>query len=94
MPALKLNFPHQLGREEAQNRLRGLLEKVKARHGDKFSDLRESWVNNVLNFGFRTYGFNIDGNVTVDDSEVRLDGRSHLPRSCSREKSNRNCEIR
>jgi hypothetical protein len=75
MPALKLNFPHQLGREVAQTRLRGLLDKVKARHGDKVSDLRESWAENVLNFGFRTYGFNVEGVVTVDDSEVRLDGQ-------------------
>src|SRR4030095_4541539 len=75
MPALKLNFPHQLGRDVAQTRLRGLLEKVKARHGDKVSDLRESWTDNVLHFGFRTFGFNVEGVVMVDDSEVRLDGQ-------------------
>jgi hypothetical protein len=75
MPALKLNFPHQLGRQTAQERLQGLLEKVKNRHGAKISNLRESWVDNVLDFGFTTYGFNVQGFVTVDENEVKLDGQ-------------------
>lgn len=75
MPALKMNFPHQLGRDEALSRLKGLLEKVKQRHGDKVSNLQESWVDNVLNFGFSTYGFNVQGNVNVEDNEVKLDGQ-------------------
>jgi hypothetical protein len=75
MPALKLNFPHQLGREAAQERLQTLLEKVKHRYGDQVSNLRESWTGNVLDFGFTTYGFGIQGNMTVEENEVRLDGQ-------------------
>ena len=75
MPALKMQFPHQLGRETAQERLRTLLAKVKHRYGDQVSNLRESWSDNVLDFGFSTYGFGIQGNVTVDENEVRLDGQ-------------------
>ncbi len=75
MPALKLNFPHKLGQADAMGRLKSLLEKVKERHGDKVANLRESWVANVLNFGFSTYGFNVEGDITVDENEVRLDGK-------------------
>jgi hypothetical protein len=75
MPALKMNFPHQLGRQTAQERLHTLLAKVKHRYGDQVSNLRESWTDNVLDFGFSTYGFGIQGNVTVDENEVRLDGQ-------------------
>jgi hypothetical protein len=75
MPALKMNFPHQLGRQTAQERLHTLLAKVKHRYGDQVSNLRESWSDNVLDFGFSTYGFGIQGNVTVDENEVRLDGQ-------------------
>jgi hypothetical protein len=75
MPALKMNFPHQLGRTTAQERLHTLLAKVKHRYGDQVSNLRESWSDNVLDFGFTTYGFGIQGNVTVEENEVRLDGQ-------------------
>jgi putative polyhydroxyalkanoic acid system protein len=75
MPALKMNFPHQLGQSTAQQRLQGLLEKVKSRYGDQISNLRESWVDNVLDFGFTTYGFAINGKVFVEDNDVRLDGQ-------------------
>jgi len=75
MPALKLNFPHQLGQDDAMSRLKSLLEKVKERHGEKVTNLRESWAANVLNFGFSTYGFNVEGDMTVDENEVRLDGK-------------------
>ena len=75
MPALKMNFPHQLGRQTAQDRLHTLLAKVKHRYGDQVSNLRESWSDNVLDFGFSTYGFGIQGNVTVEENEVRIDGQ-------------------
>ena len=75
MPALKMNFPHQLGRQTAQERLQTLLEKVKHRYGGQVSNLQESWAENVLDFGFTTYGFGIKGNITVEENEVRLDGQ-------------------
>ena len=75
MPALKMNFPHQLGSQTAQERLQTLLAKVKHRYGEQVSNLRESWSDNVLDFGFSTYGFGIQGKMTVEENEVRLDGQ-------------------
>jgi hypothetical protein len=75
MPALKMTFPHQLGQEAARQRLHERLEKLKERHGAKLSNFRESWNDNMLDFGFTTYGFNIQGNVKVDENEIKLDGQ-------------------
>jgi hypothetical protein len=75
MPALKMSLPHQLGRQTAQERLQTRLEKLLERYGNQVSNLRQSWADNVLNFGFTTYGFAVQGNVTVDDNEVRVDSQ-------------------
>jgi hypothetical protein len=70
-----MTFPHQLGREAARQRLFERLEKLKERHGGKLSNFREAWNDNMLDFGFTTYGFNIQGNVQVDENEIKLDGQ-------------------
>jgi hypothetical protein len=75
VPALKMTFPHQLGRQTAVERLHTRLEKLKERHGEKIKNLRETWSDNVLDFGFSTFGFTIQGKVTVEDDTVNLDGQ-------------------
>jgi hypothetical protein len=75
MPALKLSFSHQLGQEEAIARLTSLLARVKQKYQDQVSDLQESWNDNVLTFGFSTYGFKVSGNVSVLPDQVQLDGQ-------------------
>jgi hypothetical protein len=75
MPSLKLEFPHNLGQQEAIDRLKTLLTKVKNKYQDQVTDLQESWTDNTLNFGFSTYGFKINGNVVVEPNEVKLDGQ-------------------
>ena len=74
MPSIKMDVPHQLGQEEASNRLKGLLEKVRDRYGNQVSNLNESWDNNTLTFSFKTYGFDINGNVAVESDKVELEG--------------------
>jgi hypothetical protein len=75
MPSLKLEFPHNLGQQEAIDRLKTLLTKVKNKYQDQVSDLQESWTDNTLNFGFSTYGFKISGDVVVEPNGVKLDGQ-------------------
>jgi hypothetical protein len=75
MPALRMTFPHQLGRQVAQERLQTRLEKLLDRYGSQVSNLRQSWTDNVLDFGFTTYGFGVQGNVTVDENEVRVESQ-------------------
>ena len=70
MPSLSLNTPHQLGQEEAANRLKTFFEKLKARHGDKVSNLKEEWQGNLLKYSFTTFGFNIKGDLAVEPDAV------------------------
>jgi hypothetical protein len=75
MPSLKLTIPHALGQEEAAKRLRGMLAKIKARHGDQVTDLKEDWNGDAVDFSFKTFGMSITGNVAVGPDAVNLDGQ-------------------
>jgi hypothetical protein len=74
MPSLKISVDHQLEKDEAVERLKGLFEKVKNKFGDQIKDLQEEWNENALKFGFSTYGFNIKGDMAVEEGQVNLDG--------------------
>jgi hypothetical protein len=74
MPTMSLTVPHALDMHEAEKRLKGLLLKIKERHGDKFSNLKEEWAGNSGAFSFTTYGFNVKTAVTVEPNQVRVHG--------------------
>ena len=74
MPSLTITAPHSLGTEEATSRLKAFFTKLKERHGDKLSNLEESWSDNNLAYSFSTYGFNIKGDVAVEPNEVKVNG--------------------
>ena len=74
MPKLNLAVPHGLSQEEAATRLKGFLEKVRAKYQDKFSDLEEEWTDNTSKFSFKSMGFAFKGNVAVNDNDVKLEG--------------------
>ena len=75
MPSVQLTIPHQLGQEEALARLKRLLTKVKNRYQTQVSDLQETWTDNVVQFGFKTYGFTVAGQMTVGPTDVRFDAK-------------------
>ena len=74
MPSMSLSMPHSLGQEEALRRLKAALEKAKARNEGKVTNLKEDWNGNQLDYSFSTYGFNVKGNVLVEQGEVKLNG--------------------
>ena len=74
MPNFTMDVPHNLEQEEAKNRVQGLLEKVREQYQDQVSDLEESWTDNTLSFAFKTYGFDIKGDVNVEPEKVCLQG--------------------
>ena len=74
MPSFSTEVSHGLGKETAVERLKGFLDRVRERYQNQVSDLEESWEQDVLNFAFKTYGFNIAGNVAVEEDKVCLDG--------------------
>jgi len=74
MPKMSVSVPHGLGKEQAMEKLKDFMPKIRERYQSQVSNLEESWAENVLNFGFTTFGFPIKGALTVEPGEVKLDG--------------------
>jgi hypothetical protein len=73
MPKLSLSVPHPLSQQDATTRLQGFLTKIKDKFQDQVSNLEESWTDNVLSFGFSTFGFKIKGTAAVNEHDVKVD---------------------
>ena len=74
MPTFSTEVPHQLGAEQATERLKQFVEQVREQYKEFVTDLQGSWADNLLTFSFRAYGFKIDGTLTVDERAARLAG--------------------
>ena len=78
MPGFSIEVPHELGQQQASGRLRGFLDKVRERYQSQVIDLEETWTENNLNFGFKTYGISVQGNVDVQPEAVKVAGKLPL----------------
>ncbi len=74
MPSFNTEVEHQLGQQEATDRLKKLLDQVREQYSDFVTELHGNWADNVLTFSLKTYGFKIDGILTVEDQLARLTG--------------------
>ncbi|MFT4155889.1 polyhydroxyalkanoic acid system family protein [Parafilimonas sp.] len=77
MSSLNLNIPHSLSKEEALTRIKNLLSNLKEEKKDIVSDVQENWQDNKGNFKFKAKGFDLAGDITVNDSNVQIN--SDLP---------------
>ncbi len=75
MPEFSTEIAHQLGKEQATEKLKTFLDKVSERYQDQVSELKGDWVDNVLTFALTTFGFTIDGVLTVEEDVARLEGK-------------------
>lgn len=73
MPKTDINVSHSLGKQEALNRLQGMLESVKENYGSQVSDLQENWTDDGGTFSFKAMGFKISGELAVTDDNARID---------------------
>jgi hypothetical protein len=74
MPKFHVTVPHPLSQEDAVRKLNGFVDLLRRRYKDQLSGLEESWDNNILSFGFKTYGIQVGGKITVNDHSLDLDG--------------------
>ncbi|MEN0110577.1 MAG: polyhydroxyalkanoic acid system family protein [Planctomycetota bacterium] len=74
MPKFNVEVPHKLGADGARAKLEGFSQKLQERHADKIKDLSTSWDGDRMAFGFKTLGLTIGGQMTVEESVVRVDG--------------------
>jgi hypothetical protein len=75
MPSIKISVPHNLTRQQAADRLKNMAEQVKKQYGNMVQNLKESWSGETGNFSFTVMGFDVSGQVDVEDHEVNLDGQ-------------------
>ena len=74
MPSFGSEVAHQLGQEAAIACLKTFLDRVRERYQDQVSKLDGEWKDHVLTFSLTTYGFTIDGTLTVEENNVTLSG--------------------
>lgn len=74
MPKFNLTIPHNYSVEEAKSRLERFAESMQAKFQDQVSDLDQSWNENTLNFGFKTFGIKIAGEMTVEEEALKVTG--------------------
>jgi len=67
---LNFKIPHSQSREDARHRLERFTDGLKSKFQGQVSDLEESWNGDHLNFGFKTFGIRIAGDITINDSDL------------------------
>ena len=75
MAKLDIKIPHQLSREEALERVQGMLRKLQAEQKNTIRDVSEKWEGNQGEFSFSAKGFDLSGKIRVEDNFVIIDGQ-------------------
>ena len=73
MPKSTVSVNHSLGKDRALEILKEFLPKLRDKFEGQVSDLEEAWEGSKLNFSFKTFGFKINGNMDVEDDQVKLE---------------------
>jgi putative polyhydroxyalkanoate system protein len=73
VPKINFEIPHPLSRDEAKERLQRFVESLETKFQDNVSDLQQSWNGDQLEFGFKTYGIKIAGNIAAEENQIAVD---------------------
>ena len=73
MPKFSTEVPHTLGKQEATDRLKALIEKMRANYHDVVSSMDGDWEEHRLSYSFVTYGLTIKGVLIVEETIARND---------------------
>ncbi len=75
MPKIQVEVSHSIEQHVAVERIKGLLNKLKAEYGDMIDDLKEEWHGNRSVFSFKAMGMSVEGILQVSDNMLSLDGK-------------------
>jgi hypothetical protein len=70
---LVVTIPHQLGREEANRRLRTGFDKVQSTFGQHVSQIEQTWAGDHLDFKLGVLGQSASGTLDVENDHVRVE---------------------
>ena len=79
MPAFQVEVAHALGQTVAVARLRDFVERTLQRFQGQLSAADGNWADNVLSFSLTTSGVTVRGTLTVEDSQVHVQGQLPWP---------------
>ena len=75
MPGFKVEVPHNLGQDEAANRVKSLLDHLRDRFEGQIKDMEQHWSeDDVMKFSFKTVGVNIKGEMDIQPNSVVIHG--------------------
>ena len=77
MPKIELTVAHNLGQEEARDRIARLMADSRAHFAGQITNVIESWNGYVDAFSFEAMGFATNGQLEVQPSQVLIE--MHLP---------------
>lgn len=81
MPNIEMSIPHSIGKEEAMIRIQKLLGNVQQRFAGQLKDVSQDWNDNEGTFSFSVMNMPVSGRLTVNNSDVALDGKLPLAAS-------------
>lgn len=74
MPQFSVTVPHQMPQQEAAERVRSLVDRIAAAQGGQVEIFEQTWTDNELRFGFKSFGMKIAGKMTVGPDDVCVVG--------------------
>lgn len=74
MAGFNAAVPNPVGQPRAVELLKSFIEQMRSQYGDQVEDLEGEWIAEQLRFSFTTMGFDIKGNLFVEEKEVRIQG--------------------
>ena len=75
MANLDIMIPHNLPPQEALARIQTLLGKLQQEQKDTIKDVSEKWNGNDGEFRFSAKGFDLSGNIKVEENLVIINGK-------------------
>ncbi len=74
MPKFNFEIPHTLSADDAKAKVQKFAEALQSKLKDQVSDLHQTWEDQDLVFGFKTFGIKIDGKISVLDDKLAIEG--------------------
>lgn len=74
MPGFQTEVRHDLGKDEAKQRLSRFVERLREQYAQQVSDVEGTWCDDTLDFRLTTYGIKIAGKLLVYEDRVAVEG--------------------
>ncbi len=74
---MEIKYDYSCGKQEAYNKIDNLLEELQSQYSDMISNSTKEWNSSKdsMKFSFKVKGFNIIGDVGLNDDGLILNGK-------------------